>query len=66
MRMAIARNAVQDFVTAKAASIPTAASNITAIMTYRTGDCFIAAILDALTCYVKSTKQQDKNRHSPR
>jgi hypothetical protein len=56
-RMATARNAVQDFVTARAASIPTAASNITLNMTYRTGDVFIAAILDALPCDVKSTKQ---------
>jgi len=52
-RMAMARNAVQDFVTARAASIPTTASNMTAIIMYLAGDCFMCAILDCLPCDVK-------------
>ena len=52
-RMAIARNAVHDFVTARAASIPTTASNMTATIIYLTGDCFMFAILDCLLCNVK-------------
>ncbi len=55
-RMAIARNAVHDFVTARAASIPTTASNMTATMTYCTGDLFMCAILDCLLYDVKGIK----------
>ena len=49
----MARNQVHDFVTARAASIPTTASNITATIMYLTGDCFMFAILDCLLCNVK-------------
>ena len=52
-RIAIARNAVQDFVTARAASIPTTASNMKVTIIYLTGDCFMFAILDCLLCNVK-------------
>jgi hypothetical protein len=52
-RIAMAMNAVHDFVTARAASIPTAASNMTATIIYLTGDCFMFAILDCLLSNVK-------------
>ena len=54
-RMAMARNAVHDSVTARAASIPTTASNMTATIIYLIGDCFMSAILDCLLCNVKAT-----------
>ena len=50
----MARNAVHAPVTARAASIPTTASNMTATMTYLTSDCFMSAILDCLLCNVKA------------
>lgn len=55
-RIAIARNAVHDFVTARAASIPTTTITMTATMAYWPGDCFMDAILDVPLCGVKDTK----------
>ncbi len=55
-RIAIARNAVHDFVTARAASIPTTTTAMTAIMAYRAGERFMDDILDVPLCDVKAIK----------
>jgi hypothetical protein len=54
--MAIARNAVHDFVTASPASIPTTTSTMKPITAYRAGDCFMGVIVDVPLGDVKGAK----------